>query len=129
MPSLAIVGDGEIADRHRDAFRRVPGVELVATATPESVRDLLSRSEIETIDVCAPSAQQVEIGSANWDSVALTAAATVVSRHGSSVVLDAGGKVLGADRAAWATGNGRLPDHPEARVTATVVMCSFPVVG
>ena len=63
-------------------------------------------------------AQQVELGSADWDSVALTAAATVVSRHGSSVVLDAGSKVLGADRLAWATGNGRLPDHPEARVTA-----------
>ena len=63
-------------------------------------------------------AQQVELGSADWDSVALTAAATVVSRHGSNVVLDAGSKVLGADRAAWATGNGRLPDHPEARVTA-----------
>jgi D-serine deaminase-like pyridoxal phosphate-dependent protein len=63
-------------------------------------------------------AQQVELGAADWDSVALTAAATVVSRHGSSIVLDAGSKVLGADRPAWATGNGRLPDHVGARVTA-----------
>ena len=31
-------------------------------------------------------------------------------------MLDAGSKVLGADRAAYATGFGRLPDHPDARV-------------
>jgi D-serine deaminase-like pyridoxal phosphate-dependent protein len=34
------------------------------------------------------------------------------------VVLDAGSKALGADRAAWATGYGRLLDHPDARITA-----------
>ena len=49
-------------------------------------------------------AQQVELGAAGWDDVALTAAATVVSRHGRDLVLDAGGKVLGADRPIWATG-------------------------
>jgi D-serine deaminase-like pyridoxal phosphate-dependent protein len=63
-------------------------------------------------------AQQVELGAAGWGSVALTAAATVVSRRGRDLVLDAGSKVLGTDRAAWATGHGRLLDHPEARVTA-----------
>ena len=63
-------------------------------------------------------AQQVELGAADWDGVALTAAATVVSRHGRDVVLDAGSKVLGADRPAWATGFGRLPDHPHARISA-----------
>jgi D-serine deaminase-like pyridoxal phosphate-dependent protein len=63
-------------------------------------------------------AQQVELGAADWDAVALTAAATVVSRHGCDLVLDAGSKVLGADRPAWATGGGRLPDHPQARVRA-----------
>jgi D-serine deaminase-like pyridoxal phosphate-dependent protein len=31
-------------------------------------------------------------------------------------VLDAGSKVLGADRAPYATGFGRLPTHPDARV-------------
>ena len=40
-------------------------------------------------------AQQVELGAADWDAVALTAAATVVSRHGRNIVLDAGSKVLG----------------------------------
>jgi D-serine deaminase-like pyridoxal phosphate-dependent protein len=63
-------------------------------------------------------AQQVELATANWDVVALTAAATVVSRHGRDLVLDAGSKVLGADRPAWATGCGRLPDHPHARIGA-----------
>jgi D-serine deaminase-like pyridoxal phosphate-dependent protein len=63
-------------------------------------------------------AQQVELGTAEWDTVALSAAATVVSRHGRDLVLDAGSKVLGADRPAWATGYGRLPDHPHARIGA-----------
>ena len=63
-------------------------------------------------------AQQVELGAADWDAVALTAAATVVSRHGRDIVLDAGSKVLGADRLAWASGGGRLPDHPAARISA-----------
>jgi D-serine deaminase-like pyridoxal phosphate-dependent protein len=63
-------------------------------------------------------AQQVELGAAEWGAVALTAAATVVSRHGRDVVLDAGSKVLGADRPVWATGSGRLPDYPGARIGA-----------
>jgi D-serine deaminase-like pyridoxal phosphate-dependent protein len=63
-------------------------------------------------------AQQVELGAADWDALALTAAATVVSRHGHDLVLDAGSKVLGADRPIWATGSGRLPDYPEARIGA-----------
>lgn len=63
-------------------------------------------------------AQQVELGTADWDGIALTAASTVVSRSGRNVVLDAGSKVLGADRPVWTTGVGRLPDHPGARVSA-----------
>jgi D-serine deaminase-like pyridoxal phosphate-dependent protein len=63
-------------------------------------------------------AQQVELGAADWDAVALTAAATVVSRHGHDLIVDAGSKVLGADQPAWATGYGRLPDHPQARIGA-----------
>jgi D-serine deaminase-like pyridoxal phosphate-dependent protein len=63
-------------------------------------------------------AQQVELGSAGWEAVALTAAGTVVSRHGRDLILDAGSKVLGADRPAWSTGYGRLPDYPHARIGA-----------
>ena len=48
--------------------------------------------------------------------IALTCRATVVSHAGGRLVLDAGSKALGADRAPYATGWGRLPDHPDARV-------------
>lgn len=61
-------------------------------------------------------AQQVELGTTSLDRVALTAVSTVVHAEGSRIVLDAGSKILGADRAPWATGHGRLPEHPEARV-------------
>ena len=44
--------------------------------------------------------------------------ATVVSHAGGNLVLDSGSKALGADRAAWATGYGRLLDHPDARITS-----------
>ncbi|KUG57013.1 alanine racemase [Kocuria rosea subsp. polaris] len=79
-------------------------------------------------------AQQLELGRCAPEDIALTVAATVVSRHEGGtassaggggeddvprrVVLDAGSKVLGSDRPAWATGYGRLMDHPDARITA-----------
>ncbi|MFJ8476511.1 alanine racemase [Kitasatospora sp. NPDC094011] len=69
-------------------------------------------------------AQQLELGRCAMADIALTVAATVVGRHEGDdtaprrVVLDAGSKVLGGDRPAWATGYGRLMDHPEARITA-----------
>jgi D-serine deaminase-like pyridoxal phosphate-dependent protein len=63
-------------------------------------------------------AQQAELGSARMADIALTAVATVVSRAPARAVLDAGSKVLGADRPAWTTGFGRLPDRPDARVVA-----------
>lgn len=63
-------------------------------------------------------AQQLELGTCGFDGIALTALATVVSRARGDVVLDAGSKVLGMDRSAWATGFGRLLDHPDARITA-----------
>ncbi len=63
-------------------------------------------------------AQQVELGIRDFGDVALTVAATVVSRTGNRVIADAGSKVLGADRLAFATGFGRLPDVPGARIVA-----------
>ena len=63
-------------------------------------------------------AQQVELGVASMDEVALMVAATVVSRPAPGrIVLDAGSKVLGPDRPAWASGYGRLADWPAARIT------------
>ncbi|WOH18917.1 D-TA family PLP-dependent enzyme [Paenarthrobacter sp. GOM3] len=69
-------------------------------------------------------AQQLELERCGWDDIALTVAATVVSRHEATggnvrrVVVDAGSKILGSDRPDWATGYARLPEFPEARVTA-----------
>jgi D-serine deaminase-like pyridoxal phosphate-dependent protein len=63
-------------------------------------------------------AQQWELGAMAPEDIALTATATVVSHAGGRAVLDSGSKVLGADRAPYATGHGRLLDHPEARVVA-----------
>lgn len=61
-------------------------------------------------------AQQWELGACTPDQIALTCHATVVSHAGGRLVLDSGSKVLGADRAPWASGFGRLLDHPEARI-------------
>lgn len=69
-------------------------------------------------------AQQLELARCTPADIALTIAATVVSRHERDeltprrVILDAGSKIIGGDRPAWATGFGRLLDHPEARITA-----------
>lgn len=63
-------------------------------------------------------AQQVELGTCELEDVALTVVSTVVSHAGGRVILDAGSKVLGADRAAWASGYGRLMEAPGARIVA-----------
>jgi D-serine deaminase-like pyridoxal phosphate-dependent protein len=63
-------------------------------------------------------AQQWELGTCAVADVALTAVSTVVSRAPGRVVLDAGSKVLGADRPPWTTGFGRLPDYPDVRIGA-----------
>lgn len=63
-------------------------------------------------------AQQLELETCDFADIALTVVATVVSRHGDDAVVDAGSKVLGADRAAWASGFGRLLDVPGARIHA-----------
>jgi D-serine deaminase-like pyridoxal phosphate-dependent protein len=69
-------------------------------------------------------AQQLELERCTWDEIALTVATTVVSRHESQprsarrIIVDAGSKILGSDRAGWASGFGRLLDYPDARITA-----------
>ena len=62
-------------------------------------------------------AQQWELGSTSPERIALTCVASVVSHAGGRVLLDSGSKVLGADRASFATGHGRLLDHPDARIS------------
>lgn len=63
-------------------------------------------------------AQQVELGTIGFDQVALTVVATVVSHAGGRVITNAGSKALGADRAAWASGYGRVLEAPDARIVA-----------
>ncbi|CAI3803811.1 alanine racemase [Pseudarthrobacter sp. MM222] len=69
-------------------------------------------------------AQQLELGRCAVEDIALTVAATVVSHHVTApgtparFIIDAGSKILGSDRPAWASGFGRLMDHPTARITA-----------
>jgi len=61
-------------------------------------------------------AQQWELGVLDPADIALVCRATVVSHAGGRLVLDSGSKALGADRAPYATGWGRLPAYPDARV-------------
>jgi D-serine deaminase-like pyridoxal phosphate-dependent protein len=61
-------------------------------------------------------AQQWELGTMLPESIALTCRATVVSHTRGHAVLDSGSKALGADRAPYSTGSGRLQDFPEARI-------------
>ncbi|MEY4533038.1 MAG: hypothetical protein RI926_807 [Actinomycetota bacterium] len=63
-------------------------------------------------------AQQIELGSCDWGAVALTVQGTVVSVRGNRVVVDSGSKVLGADKAPYASGYGRVLGSPDARIVA-----------
>jgi len=82
----------------------------------------LAHSDAEVLTELRPGvyvfgdAQQWELGTMPVDTIALTCRATVVSHAGGRLVLDAGSKVLGADRPAWASGSGRLLHHPDARI-------------
>ena len=61
--------------------------------------------------------QQLALGGAEPEQLALFAAATVVSTTvPGQVVLDAGAKTLGRDRPDWLSGYGALPAHPQATV-------------
>jgi len=63
-------------------------------------------------------AQQVELGTMPLENIALSVVTTVVSRRDSTAIVDAGSKIMAADKAGWATGHGRVLDHPDARITA-----------
>lgn len=116
----AAIDEAQTLQRAAIALRRV-GVEVAVCSggsTPTAAmanRDALS--EIRPGVYAFNDAQQVELGTCTFEDVAHSANATVVSRSGRRLVLDAGSKVLGADRPAWTTGAGRLIDHPDARVT------------
>lgn len=59
--------------------------------------------------------QQVALGSAAPDAVALVVAATVVASHTDGhFVVDAGSKALGQDRSPWLPGFGSIAEYPDA---------------
>lgn len=64
-------------------------------------------------------AQQLELSTCTSQEVALVIRSTVVSRREdlNQVIVDAGSKIVGSDRPAWATGFARVDKHPAARVT------------
>jgi D-serine deaminase-like pyridoxal phosphate-dependent protein len=82
----------------------------------------LAHSDLDVVTELRPGvylfgdAQQWELGTTSVDDLALTCRTRVVSHAGGRLVLDAGSKAIGPDRAAYATGFGRLPAHPDARV-------------
>ncbi|MFF6946948.1 alanine racemase [Streptomyces lavendulae] len=101
---------------------RAKGIEATVRSggsTPTlEMSDTSVLSEIRPGVYAFNDAQQVELGSCGWDDVALSAVTTVVSRRHDRFILDAGSTVLGADQPSWTSGAGRLPDHPQARITA-----------
>jgi len=100
---------------------RASGIEprvLSGGSTPSFEASLSTRvpTELRPGVYALNDAQQWELGSATADQLAITCRATVVSHAGGRLVLDAGAKSLGADRAAYNTGFGRLLDRPDARI-------------
>lgn len=61
--------------------------------------------------------QQVALGSAEPDAIALVVATTVVASHPDGrFVIDAGSKVLGQDRSAYLPGFGAIAEYPDAEI-------------
>jgi D-serine deaminase-like pyridoxal phosphate-dependent protein len=109
-----------LADAVAGLAARGVGVEVVSGgSTPSAGRVAAgTMTEMRPGVYVFGDAQQWELGTVAPEAISLTCLATVVSHGSGNVVLDAGSKALGADRAAWASGFGRLLDHPEARITA-----------
>jgi D-serine deaminase-like pyridoxal phosphate-dependent protein len=126
MPAAAARDEDRALDRAAAGLRAegFAALELSGGSTPTALLGGATATELRPGVYVFGDAQQWELGRCAPEDIALTVAATVVSRHRTDageparVVLDAGSKVLGSDRAAWATGYGRLLDHPGARIVA-----------
>jgi D-serine deaminase-like pyridoxal phosphate-dependent protein len=125
--AAAAARDEEHALRHASAAVRSAGIPVAvrsggstptAALTEAAAGDAGGMTELRPGVYVFGDAQQFELGTCTEADIALTAVATVVSRAPGRVVLDAGSKTLGADRPPWTTGFGRLPDYPDARVSA-----------
>jgi D-serine deaminase-like pyridoxal phosphate-dependent protein len=102
-----------------EASRRSGGSTPTAMLTGDS-----AATEVRPGVYVFGDAQQLELGRCAAEDIALTVAATVVSHHATPAdgpgrfIIDAGSKILGSDRPAWASGLGRLLDYPDARISA-----------
>lgn len=103
---------------------RAAGLEpdVVSGGSTPSLAHSLEHSDAGVLTELRPGvyvfgdAQQWELGSMAPEEISLACRATVVSHASGRLVLDSGSKALGADRATYATGWGRLPAYPGARV-------------
>ena len=95
-----------------------PSAGVSAESSAKSVKTKSLVNELRPGVYVFNDAQQLELGTCSANQIALWAVATVVSVNGNRMILDSGSKTLGADKAAWASGYGRLLDFPEARIVA-----------
>jgi D-serine deaminase-like pyridoxal phosphate-dependent protein len=118
-PSRAAADEARALREAADSLRAA-GIEpavISGGSTPS-----LEHTDTEVVNELRPGvyvfgdAQQWELGTMAPDDIALTCRSTVISHAGGRLVLDAGSKALGADRAAYASGFERLLEHPDARL-------------
>jgi D-serine deaminase-like pyridoxal phosphate-dependent protein len=128
-----------------EAVEALKAVGLSARVVSGGSTPTAGRWQPGTVDELRPGvyvfndATQLALGSCTPSDLALSAITTVVSVPADGrFVLDAGSKVLGADRSPWVDGHGYLPAYPGATVTvlsehhATVVVpegAAMPSVG
>ena len=118
-PGAAAAEESEALRTAADSLRGAgiePGI-VSGGSTPTAYLDTAA-TELRPGVYVFGDAQQLELGTVTEEEVALTVLATVVSARDGVVVLDAGSKSLGADRAPWATGYGLILGVPDARITA-----------
>ncbi|KWR70325.1 alanine racemase [Arthrobacter sp. W1] len=107
----------------REAGHKIKRISGGSTPTAE-LSDNSVLTEVRPGVYVFGDAQQFELGRVRWEDISLSVASTVISRHEGDaqiprrIVLDAGSKVLGGDRPAWATGYGRIAECPDARISA-----------
>lgn len=135
--AAAAVAESSALAVGREAFRAA-GLEprvISGGSTPSLAESGLVASELRPGVYVVNDAQQWELGTCTAEDLALTCHATVVSHAGGRAVLDCGSKILGADRAPWASGYGRLLDDAEARIVmlsehhAVVETAHLPALG
>lgn len=121
-PGAGVTAARDEADALNEARGGVEAAGIEVRVLSGGSTPSLLHSDLEVLNELRPGvyvfgdAQQWELGSMRPDDLALTCRATVVSHAGGRLVLDSGSKILGADRAPYASGFGRLIDHPDARI-------------